>query len=384
MDHVKLHDKTFKPFIPYEKIISAIDKVADKINQDFHGCTDIPIVLCVLNGSIVFTGELLKRLNFPCQLVSMKLTSYEGTFSTGKVRQVMGLTSSVRDRRVIVVEDIVDTGNTIFDLCDILKGEGVEFDAIHIDRSFPADNLPTRKPGTGMLKQYMTGEYDLSASWVIGDRETDAKLAQNLGCKSLILGEDMNWLKITELLFAGERTSEVVRTTRETDITVRLNLDGNGKSDIQTGLGFFDHMLEQIAKHGMIDLYIRCNGDLNVDEHHTIEDTALALGECILKALGDKRGIERYGYCLPMDDCLCQVALDFGGRPWLVWNAEFKREKVGEMPTEMFLHFFKSLSDSARMNLNIKAEGENEHHKIEGIFKALARSLRMAVRRDVS
>ena len=175
-----------------------------------------------------------------------------------------------------------------------------------------------------------------------------------------------------------------MRKTKETDITVRLNLDGNGKSDIQTGLGFFDHMLEQIAKHGMIDLYVRCNGDLEVDEHHTIEDTALALGECILKALGDKRGIERYGYCLPMDDCLCQVALDFGGRPWLVWNAEFKREKVGEMPTEMFLHFFKSLSDSARMNLNIKAEGENEHHKIEGIFKALARSIRMAVKRDVS
>ena len=235
-----------------------------------------------------------------------------------------------------------------------------------------------------MLKQYMTGEYDLSSSWVIGDRETDAKLAQNLGCKSLILGQDMNWQKITELLFAGERTAEVIRTTKETDITVRMNLDGNGKSDIQTGLGFFDHMLEQIAKHGMIDLYIRCNGDLQVDEHHTIEDTALALGECILKALGDKRGIERYGYCLPMDDCLCQVALDFGGRPWLVWDAEFKREKVGEMPTEMFLHFFKSLSDSARMNLNIKAEGDNEHHKIEGIFKALARSLRMAVRRDVS
>jgi len=269
-------------------------------------------------------------------------------------------------------------------MLDILKGEGVEFDAIHIDRSFPADNLPTRKPGTGMLTQYMTGEYDLSASWVIGDRETDAKLAHNLGCKSLILTNDLNWQKITELLFAGERTSEVVRKTKETDITVRLNLDGNGKSDIQTGLGFFDHMLEQIAKHGMIDLYVRCNGDLEVDEHHTIEDTALALGECILKALGDKRGIERYGYCLPMDDCLCQVALDFGGRPWLVWNAEFKREKVGEMPTEMFLHFFKSLSDSARMNLNIKAEGENEHHKIEGIFKALARSIRMAVKRDVS
>ncbi len=269
-------------------------------------------------------------------------------------------------------------------MLDILKGEGVTFDAIHIDRSFPEDNLPTRKPGTAMLTEYMKGDYDLAGSFVIGDRQTDAKLAENLGCKSLILGEDMDWEKITELLFAGERTASVRRTTKETDIEVRVNLDGNGKSDIQTGLGFFDHMLEQIAKHGLTDLYIRCKGDLHVDEHHTIEDVALALGECIKKALGDKRGIERYGYCLPMDDCLCQVALDFGGRPWLVWDAEFRREKVGEMPTEMFLHFFKSLSDSAAMNLNIKAEGQNEHHKIEGIFKAFARSLRMAVRRDIT
>ena len=269
-------------------------------------------------------------------------------------------------------------------MLDILKGEGITFDAIHIDRSFPEDNLPTRKPGTGMLTDYMTGNYDLAGSFVIGDRQTDAKLAENLGCRSLILSEELDWQKITELLFAGERTATVKRTTKETDIEVRVCLDGNGKSDIQTGLGFFDHMLEQIAKHGMTDLYIRCNGDLEVDEHHTIEDVALALGECIRKALGDKRGIERYGYCLPMDDCLCQVALDFGGRPWLVWDAEFHREKVGEMPTEMFLHFFKSLSDSAAMNLNIKAEGQNEHHKIEGIFKAFARSLRMAVRRDVT
>ena len=269
-------------------------------------------------------------------------------------------------------------------MLDILKGEGVTFDAIHIDRSFPKDNLPTRKPGTGMLTAYMTGNYDLSGSYVIGDRQTDAKLAENLGCRSLILGPDMIWEKITELLFAGDRTATVKRTTKETDIEVHICLDGNGKSDIQTGLGFFDHMLEQIAKHGMTDLYIRCQGDLQVDEHHTIEDVALALGVCIRKALGDKRGIERYGYCLPMDDCLCQVALDFGGRPWLVWDAEFHREKVGEMPTEMFLHFFKSLSDSAAINLNIKAEGQNEHHKIEGIFKAFARSLRMAVRRDIT
>ena len=266
-----------------------------------------------------------------------------------------------------------------------LKGEGIEFDNILIDRHFPEDNHPCRKPGTGMLTEYIENpEYDLANSYVIGDRETDAQLAENLGCKALILGkDDITWEKIAEILFAGERTAEITRTTHETDITVRINLDGTGKCDIQTGLGFFDHMLEQIGRHGMMDLYVRCNGDLHVDEHHSIEDTGIVLGECLLKALGDKRGIERYGYTLPMDDCLCQVALDFGGRPWLVWDAEFHREKVGEMPTEMFLHFFKSVSDAAKMNLNIKAEGENEHHKIEGIFKAFARSIRMAVKRDI-
>ncbi|MBO7102654.1 MAG: bifunctional histidinol-phosphatase/imidazoleglycerol-phosphate dehydratase HisB, partial [Bacteroidaceae bacterium] len=253
-----------------------------------------------------------------------------------------------------------------------LKGEGIEFDDILIDRSFPEENLPTRKPGTGMLTRYMQGDYDLENSYVIGDRETDAKLAENLGCKSLILSDELDWNRIAEILFAGERTASVRRTTKETDIDISLCLDGTGKSDISTGLGFFDHMLEQIAKHGSIDLKIHVKGDLNVDEHHTIEDTGIALGECIGKALGDKRGIERYGYTLPMDDCLCSVALDFGGRPWLVWDAEFHRERVGDMPTEMFLHFFKSFSDAARMNLNIKAEGENEHHKIEGVFKALA------------
>lgn len=266
-----------------------------------------------------------------------------------------------------------------------LKGEGIEFDNILIDRHFPEDNHPCRKPGTGMLTEYINNpEYDLANSYVIGDRETDAQLAENLGCKALILGkDDITWEKIAEILFAGERTAEITRTTHETDITVRINLDGTGKCDIQTGLGFFDHMLEQIGRHGMMDLYVRCNGDLHVDEHHSIEDTGIVLGECLLQALGDKRGIERYGYTLPMDDCLCQVALDFGGRPWLVWDAEFHREKVGEMPTEMFLHFFKSVSDAAKMNLNIKAEGDNEHHKIEGIFKAFARSIRMAVKRDI-
>ena len=280
-------------------------------------------------------------------------------------------------------------------------GEGITFDDICIDRSFPEDNAPTRKPRTGMLTRYIHNEeYDLAGSFIIGDRATDVELAKNLGCRAILLQPDTSilkdtelenvcalattdWDRIAEFLFAGERIAEVRRTTKETDIHVRINLDGNGTCDISTGLGFFDHMLEQIGKHGGIDLTIRVKGDLYVDEHHTIEDTAIALGECIYQALGSKRGIERYGYCLPMDDCLCQVALDFGGRPWLVWDASFRREKIGEMPTEMFLHFFKSLSDSARMNLNIRAEGENEHHKIEGIFKALARSLKMAIRRDI-
>ena len=266
-------------------------------------------------------------------------------------------------------------------ILETLKGEGVTFDEILIDRHFPEDNAPTRKPQTGLVEKYMQDpEYDIARSYVIGDRDTDRQFAQNIGCKYLQVGE---WPKIAEIIFAGERTAEVKRTTKETDIYVKVNLDGTGRCDISTGLGFFDHMLEQIGRHGMIDLTIHTKGDLHVDEHHTIEDTALALGECIDRALGSKRGIERYGYCLPMDDCLCSVALDFGGRPWLVWNAEFYREKIGKMPTEMFLHFFKSLSDAARMNLNIRAEGQNEHHKIEGIFKALARALKMAVRRDI-
>lgn len=284
-----------------------------------------------------------------------------------------------------------------------LEGEGIVFDDILIDPSLPEDNSPNRKPRTGMLGKYMSGEYDLANSYVIGDRLTDMQLAVNLGAKGIwlrpsddeasalladnpsvspvLITED--WDKVTEYLFAGERHAIVQRTTKETDIYVEINLDGNGKTEISTGLGFFDHMLDQIGKHSGVDLVIRVKGDLNVDEHHTIEDTAIALGEALLKALGDKRGIERYGYSLPMDDCLCSVALDFGGRPWLVWDAEFNREMVGDMPTEMFLHFFKSLSDAARMNLNIKAEGINEHHKIEGVFKALARSIKMAIRRDI-
>ena len=281
-----------------------------------------------------------------------------------------------------------------------LENEGIAFDKIFIDKSFPEDNLPTRKPGTAMLTEYFSETYDLTGSFVIGDRVTDVELAKNLGCKAIFISNDTeilkeknlteycalqttNWNKITEFLFAGERTATIKRTTKETDILIELNLDGSGKCSIDTGLKFFDHMLEQIGKHSGSDLTINVKGDLEVDEHHTIEDTAIALGEAFAKALGNKRGIERYGFYLPMDDCLCSVALDFGGRAWLVYDAEFKREYVGDLPTEMILHFFKSFSDAAKMNLNIKAEGDNEHHKIEGIFKALAKSIKMAVKRDI-
>ena len=281
-----------------------------------------------------------------------------------------------------------------------LGNEGIQFDKIFIDTSFPEENLPTRKPGTALLTEYFTEDYDLENSFVIGDRYTDVELAKNMGCKAIYLSEDLetlkekglleycalqttSWDKITEFLFAGERTATITRTTKETDIHIELNLDGSGKCSIDTGLKFFDHMLEQIGKHSGSDLTIHVKGDLQVDEHHTIEDTAIALGEAFGKALGNKRGIERYGFYLPMDDCLCSVALDFGGRAWLVYDVDFKREYVGDLPTEMVLHFFKSFSDAAKMNLNIKAEGENEHHKIEGIFKALAKSIKMAVKRDI-
>lgn len=285
------------------------------------------------------------------------------------------------------------------------EDEGVTFTRQHIDRTFAHENADTRKPGTAMLTEYFdTDTYDLENSFVIGDRINDVKLAENLGCKAIwlrnndSLGQDesieikegtaaletQHWQDVYEFLKLKRRSGSLSRTTSETDIHMELNLDGTGKADISTGLPFFDHMLDQIARHGNVDLKIHTKGDLHIDEHHTIEDTGIALGELFNQVLGDKLGIERYAFTLPMDDCLAQVALDFGGRSWLVWEADFKREKIGDMPTEMFSHFFKSFSDGARCNLNIKAEGENEHHKIESIFKAFAKSIRAAVRRDVN
>jgi imidazoleglycerol-phosphate dehydratase/histidinol-phosphatase len=286
------------------------------------------------------------------------------------------------------------------------ENEGVVFDEIFVDRTFPEENAPTRKPRTGMLTKYLNNpEYDLANSFVLGDRLTDVELAKNLGAKAIFMNDTdgigsneisskreelnetivlqtMDWKKIYEFLKLEARSASITRKTNETDIYINLNLDGTGKSKIDTGIAFFDHMLDQISRHGQMDLEITVKGDLEVDEHHTIEDTAIALGEVFAKALGNKLGIERYGFCLPMDDCLAQAAIDFGGRNWLIWETEFKREMVGKMPTEMFYHFFKSFTDGAKANLNIKAEGINEHHKIEAIFKAFAKAIKVAVKRD--
>lgn len=273
-------------------------------------------------------------------------------------------------------------------MLEILMGEGVSFSEIFIDRSTPAENLPTRKPGTAMLTKYLATGVDLAASYVIGDRLTDVQLAKNLGCGSIILNYNgsseadlstNSWDEIYSFLKKFPRTATVNRITKETNVSVKVNLDGSGKSSVSTGIGFLDHMLEQVAKHGGIDLSINVKGDFHIDEHHSVEDLGIVLGDAMLKALGMKKGIERYGFVLPMDDSLATVAIDFGGRPWLVWNVELKREKIGEMSTEMFFHFFKSFSDSARCNLNISAEGENEHHKMEAIFKAFAKALKMAI-----
>jgi len=348
--------------------------------------------------------------------VDYQLDSFEKLEFYPKVFQYLGKIAKELDFELVMVTNQDGLGTESFPedtfwpvhnfLVKTFEQEGIVFKDQIIDRTFAKDNAPTRKPNTGLLTQYFSQEYDLANSYVLGDRMTDIELAKNLGAKGIFIndnnteGEDEltvakeelqqyialesnDWEEIYEFLKVKDRTGSIVRNTNETKIQIDLNLDGTGKSNISTGISFFDHMLDQIARHGQLDLNILVKGDLEVDEHHTIEDTAIALGELFAETLGNKLGIERYGFCLPMDDCLAQAAIDFGGRNWLVWEADFKREMVGKMPTEMFFHFFKSFTDGAKCNLNIKAEGTNEHHKIEAIFKAFAKAIKMAVKRDV-
>jgi len=326
-----------------------------------------------MHGVFSWLGRIARELDYELVMV----TNQDG----------LGTDSFPTERFVPVHDFILKT----------LEGEGIGFSNVCIDRSFESENKPTRKPGTGMLQKYLNGDYDLANSFVVGDRSTDVQLAKNLGCKAIFLKNEFfepdetdqsivvaqDWRAIYEFLKLPPRQVVNRRTTNETDIKIGLNLDGSGRAEISTGISFFDHMLEQLARHGSMDLKVEAKGDLQIDEHHTIEDVAITLGEAFAQALGDKRGVERYGFTLPMDDCLAQVAVDFGGRNWIVWDAEFKREKVGEMPTEMFFHFFKSFSDKAQCNLNIRAEGTNEHHKIESIFKAFAKAVKIAVKRDI-
>jgi len=352
-------------------------------------------------------GTLIKEPTIDCQVDSLEKLE----FVPKVFRNLFNIQKNLNYELVIVTnQDGLGTDSFPEDtfwptqnkMLQAFKNEGIIFDDIVIDRTFPKENAPTRKPRTGLLTKYLDGDYDLVNSFVIGDRLTDIELAKNLGAKGILLNngdlsEDMekqelinscilvsdDWDDIYACVASPERTAEIKRTTKETNINIQLNLDGSGVCNISTGLNFFDHMLNQIGRHAGVDLNVQVKGDLEVDEHHTIEDTALALGEAFKNAVGNKLGMERYGFCLPMDDCLSMVAIDFGGRPWLVWDADFKREKVGDVPTEMFMHFFKSFSDSALCNLNIKAEGTNEHHKIEAIFKALAKAIKMAIKRDV-
>ncbi|PWL38973.1 bifunctional histidinol-phosphatase/imidazoleglycerol-phosphate dehydratase [Flagellimonas aquimarina] len=345
-----------------------------------------------------------------------QIDAFEKMIFYPKVFTYLGKIAKELDYELVMITNQDGLGTDIFPeetfwpvqkfILKSFENEGIVFDEVFIDRTFPKDNADTRKPGTGLLTEYFSEEYDLKNSFVIGDRLTDMELAKNLSAKGIFINDQTNlgngeisvkqeeldayitletndWEKIYEFLKLKNRVAEISRKTNETDIQIKLNLDGAGKSNINTGLAFFDHMLDQLARHGQMDLDIKVEGDLEVDEHHTIEDTAIALGEVFSIALGNKLGIERYGFSLPMDDCLAQVAIDFGGRNWLVWDADFKREKVGDMPTEMFHHFFKSFTDGAKANLNIKVEGTNEHHKIEAIFKAFAKSIKMAVKRDV-
>ncbi len=348
-------------------------------------------------------GTLVIEPPVDLQLDSLeKLRYYPGVF------RYLSLIAETLDYELVMVTNQDGLGTASFPedtfwpaqnkIIEAFEQEGIYFAQVFIDRSFPEDNVPTRKPGTAMLTKYFNGEYDLEHSFVIGDRITDMELARNLGCKGILLTPEQdkeydpavqalkatNWKEIYTFLRFGLRIASVNRKTRETDIAIELNLDGIGKASVSTGIAFFDHMLEQISKHALVDLNIRVQGDLHVDEHHTIEDTGIVLGTAFSRALGNKAGIERYGFCLPMDDCLAQVAIDFGGRNWLVWDTVFKREMIGKMPTEMFAHFFKSFSDGASCNLNIQASGDNEHHKIEAIFKAFAKAIKMAIRRDLN
>jgi imidazoleglycerol-phosphate dehydratase/histidinol-phosphatase len=347
------------------------------------------------DGTLIYEPEdfqidSFEKLKFlPQAITSLAKIARETNYELVMVTNQDGLgTESLPEENFYPVHNLI---------LQILASEGIEFADVFIDRSFARENKPTRKPATGMLTKYLGGEYDLENSFVIGDRETDVELAKNLGAKAIFIKNSNfeppesenafvaeNWQAIYEFLKLPSRKVEHTRKTNETEIQIELNLDGTGRAEISTGISFLDHMLEQLARHGSMDLRIEAKGDLHIDEHHTIEDVAIALGEAFAKVLHDKRGLMRYGFTLPMDDCLAQVAVDFGGRNWCVWEAEFKRENVGRMPTEMFFHFFKSFSDKALCNLNIKAEGTNEHHKIEAIFKAFAKAIKMAVRRDVN
>ncbi len=341
-----------------------------------------------------FQVDSLEKLAFlPKAISNLRKISEEGDFELAMVTNQDGLGTDSFPEETFWPAHLK--------MMETLKNENVHFHEVFIDRTFEYENAETRKPRTGLLKKYFTEEYDLADSFVLGDRLTDIQLAVNLGAKAIFIGDELpentseelknatalvskDWDEIYSFLKLPERKATVSRITKETEIIIELNLDGKGNAEIETGLGFFDHMLDQLAKHSGADLKIKVKGDLHIDEHHTIEDTALALGEAYLIALGNKKGINRYGFLLPMDECLSQVAIDFSGRPWLVWDASFKREKIGEMPTEMFMHFFKSFSDTSKCNLNIKCEGDNEHHKIESIFKAWAKAIKMAVKRNLN
>ncbi|WP_347374745.1 bifunctional histidinol-phosphatase/imidazoleglycerol-phosphate dehydratase HisB [Aequorivita sp. Q41] len=349
------------------------------------------------------------------ETIDEQIDAFEKMIFYPKVFKYLGKIAAELDFELVLISNQDGLGTASFPeetfwpvqnfIIKSFENEGIVFKNVVIDRTFPHENAPTRKPGIGLLTEYFSKSYDLENSFVIGDRLTDMELAKNLGSKGIFINDATNlgtseislnpeeiqqyiaietndWQKIYEFLKLKARVATLKRTTNETAITIAINLDGTGKSNISTGIAFFDHMLDQLARHGQMDIEIQVSGDLEVDEHHTIEDTAIALGDVFGKALGDKLGIERYGFCVPMDDCLAQVAIDFGGRNWLVWEADFKREMIGKMPTEMFYHFFKSFTDGAKANLNIKAEGTNEHHKIEAIFKAFAKAIKMAVKRD--